>query len=182
MHLLGIDFGTSNTVGMLRLPDGRVRPLLFDGSPLLPSAVYLDTAGTLLVGRDAGRRSRLDPRRFEPHPKSRIDDGGILLGDRELLIFLNACRSAGIAPYYTRMMGWAEQLMSAGAGAFIGTLWPVETTKAATFAEVFYAALLAGESLGAAGLKARRTIEDTADPSWLAYTTYGNPNAVATRI
>ena len=104
------------------------------------------------------------------------------LARRSPLIFLNACRSAGIAPYYTRMMGWAEQFMSAGAGAFIGTLWPVETTKAATFAEVFYAALLAGESLGAAGLKARRTIEDPADPSWLAYTIYGNPNAVATRM
>ena len=39
MRVLGIDFGTSNTVGMLRLTDGRLRPLLFDGSPLLPSAV-----------------------------------------------------------------------------------------------------------------------------------------------
>jgi len=33
---LGIDFGTSNTVAVLRWPDGRVKSLLFDGSPLLP--------------------------------------------------------------------------------------------------------------------------------------------------
>jgi len=38
---LGVDFGTSNTVAVLRWPDGRTKPLLFDGSPLLPAAVYL---------------------------------------------------------------------------------------------------------------------------------------------
>ena len=31
--VLGVDFGTSNTVAMLRRPDGRVTPLLFDGTP-----------------------------------------------------------------------------------------------------------------------------------------------------
>jgi molecular chaperone DnaK len=84
MRVLGIDFGTSNTVGMLRLPDGRLRPLLFDGSPLLPSAVYLGTDGRMLIGRDAERHARLDPSRFEPNPKRRVDDGHIFLGDQEL--------------------------------------------------------------------------------------------------
>ena len=58
---LGIDFGTSHTVAVLRWPDGRVRPLLFDGSPLLPSAVYYDPARGLIVGRDAVRSARLAP-------------------------------------------------------------------------------------------------------------------------
>ncbi|MER7009039.1 Hsp70 family protein [Dactylosporangium sp. NPDC000555] len=40
---LGIDFGTSNTVALMRWPDGRVRPLLFDANPLLPSAVFAPT-------------------------------------------------------------------------------------------------------------------------------------------
>ncbi|HEX5595125.1 MAG TPA: Hsp70 family protein [Micromonosporaceae bacterium] len=84
MRVLSIDFGTSNTVAIVRGTDGRSRPLLFDGSPLLPSAVYLNTDGQLLVGRDAERSSRLDPTRFEPNPKRRIDDGVVLLGDREL--------------------------------------------------------------------------------------------------
>jgi len=84
MRVLAIDFGTSNTVGMIRTADGRMRPLLFDGSPLLPSAVYLNTDGRTLVGRDAERHARLDPSRFEPNPKRRIDDGQIFLGDREL--------------------------------------------------------------------------------------------------
>ena len=34
---LGIDFGTWNTSAFLSWPDGHARPLLFDGSPLLPS-------------------------------------------------------------------------------------------------------------------------------------------------
>jgi molecular chaperone DnaK len=81
---LGVDFGTSNTVAMLRWPDGRARPLLVDGSPLLPSAVYADPGGSLLVGRDAIHSARLDPARFEPNPKRRIDDHTVLLGEREL--------------------------------------------------------------------------------------------------
>jgi hypothetical protein len=86
---LGVDLGTSNTVAVVRWPDGRSRPLLFDGSPLLPSAVYAEPntalgAGTIVVGRDAVHSARLDPARFEPNPKRRIDDGTVLLGDREL--------------------------------------------------------------------------------------------------
>jgi len=81
---LGVDFGTSNTVAVLRWPDGRARSLLVDGSPLLPSAVYADPGGNLLVGKDAIHSARLDPARFEPNPKRRIDDHSVLLGDREL--------------------------------------------------------------------------------------------------
>lgn len=77
---LGIDYGTSNTVAMLRWPDGRTRPLLFDSSPLLPSAVYLTPEGTLLSGRDAQHSTRLDPTRYEPNPKRHIGEGSLLLG------------------------------------------------------------------------------------------------------
>ncbi|WP_426504275.1 Hsp70 family protein [Dactylosporangium sp. McL0621] len=79
---LGIDYGTSNTVAVLRWPDGRSRPLLFDSSPLLPSAVFATVDGRLLVGRDAERAARNDPARFEPNPKRRIDELDLLLGDR----------------------------------------------------------------------------------------------------
>jgi hypothetical protein len=83
-HALGVDFGTSNTVAVARWPDGRARPILVDGSPLLPSAVYAEPDGQLVVGRDAVHSARIDPARFEPNPKRRIDDGEVLLGDREL--------------------------------------------------------------------------------------------------
>jgi len=84
MRVLGIDFGTSNTVAMVRTADARMRPLLFDGSPLLPSAVYFNTDGKVLVGRDAERNARVDPARFEPNPKRRIDDGEVFLGGQGL--------------------------------------------------------------------------------------------------
>jgi hypothetical protein len=83
-YRLGIDFGTSTTVACLRWPDGRTRPLLFDGSPLLPSAVFLGDDGRLLVGRDAQHSARVDPARYEPNPKQRVDEGSVLLGSAEV--------------------------------------------------------------------------------------------------
>jgi DNA-binding SARP family transcriptional activator len=96
------------------------------------------------------------------------------------LIFVNACRSAGVAPAYTRMMGWAEQFMAAGAGAFVGTLWPVRSSRASQFAEAFYDALAGWQDLGGASLAARRAAKDDGDPTWLAYTVYGDPTATGT--
>lgn len=84
MRVLAVDLGTSNTAAMVRTPDGRHRALLFDGAPLMPSAAYLTPEGRLLVGRDAERHARIDPGRFEPSPKRRVDDGQVLLGDAEV--------------------------------------------------------------------------------------------------
>ena len=97
------------------------------------------------------------------------------------LVFINACRSAGEVPEYTRLMGWASQFMAAGAGAFAGTLWAVRSATACAFAEAFYDALLAGQALGHAARAARKaTAADAADPTWLAYAVYGDPEATAT--
>ena len=85
-HSLGVDFGTSNTVAVARWPDGRARPILVDGSPLLPSAVYAEPDGHLIAGRDAVHSARRDPGRYEPNPKRRIDDGLVLLGDEEFAV------------------------------------------------------------------------------------------------
>ncbi|MEV4720090.1 Hsp70 family protein [Micromonospora noduli] len=79
---LGIDLGTSNTVAVLRWPDGRTRPLLMDGQPLSPSAVYADPDGTLHTGWDARRLAQADPARFEANPKRRVDEPTVQLGDR----------------------------------------------------------------------------------------------------
>ncbi len=79
---MGIDYGTSNTVAMLRWLDGRVQPLLFEGSPLLPSAVYVDGDGRRIVGRDALHHGRFEPARLEPNPKRLVDDESALLGGR----------------------------------------------------------------------------------------------------
>lgn len=81
---LAVDLGTTHTVAVVGREGTEPRSLLFDGSPLLPSGVYLDTEGELHTGRDAQRLAAADPARFEPHPKRRIDDGAVLLGDREV--------------------------------------------------------------------------------------------------
>jgi molecular chaperone DnaK len=167
MRVLGIDFGTSNTVAMLRTSDGRVRPLLFDGSPLLPSAVYLNTDGRMLVGRDAERNARLDPSRFEPNPKRRIDDGQILLGGVELpvqrvighvlaYVGAEARRQLGAAPDEVRLTHparWAERrrslLVQAARVAGLGTprLIAEPVGAASYFTAVLGSAVPAGRSL-----------------------------------
>lgn len=80
MRALAVDFGTSNTVAALAVDGRPPRLVTVDSSPLVPSAAYLTDDGTLAVGRDAIRQSRLDPSRFEPNPKRRVDEGEILLG------------------------------------------------------------------------------------------------------
>jgi Hsp70 protein len=81
---LGVDFGTSNTVAVLRGPDGRTRTLLFDGSPALASGVFAMPSGELLSGRDAAHAARSRPECYEPHPKRFIDDGQLFLGVAEV--------------------------------------------------------------------------------------------------
>src|SRR5262249_7498423 len=80
-YQLVIDLGTCHTVAVVRRDGQAPRPLLFDGSPLMPSGVYRDESGALSVGRDAERLSQLDPTRFEPYPKRGGADGAVLLGD-----------------------------------------------------------------------------------------------------
>jgi molecular chaperone DnaK (HSP70) len=167
MSVLGVDFGTSNTVAMLRSADGRVRPLLFNGSPLLPSAVYLGTNGQLLIGRDAERNARVDPGRFEPNPKRRIDDVTILLGDAELPVHeviaavlgqlaAEASRQAGRIPDELRMTHparWAERrrgvLIAAAAKAGLPRpkLIPEPVAAAAYFTSILATEVRPGRSL-----------------------------------
>ena len=93
-------------------------------------------------------------------------------------MFLNACRTDGQAPLYTTVEGWAASFLRAGAGAFIGSLWEVVDTSASTYAQQFYQAALAGHTLGESARQARDAIRDNpGDPTWLAYTLYGDPAA-----
>ncbi|WP_134322252.1 Hsp70 family protein [Cumulibacter soli] len=81
MRVLAVDFGTSNTVAAVSVDGAAPRLLTIDGSPLVPSSIYLAEDGTIAVGRDADRQARIDPSRYEPNPKRRIDDGDMLLGE-----------------------------------------------------------------------------------------------------
>ncbi len=82
MNVLSVDLGTSNTVAVLSAHGRPPRVVDVDGASMMPSAVFAAEDGTLVVGRDAERRARLDPARFEPNPKRRVDEGTLLLGDQ----------------------------------------------------------------------------------------------------
>ena len=82
MSILSVDLGTSNTVAVLAAHGRAPRVVEVDGAAAMPSAVFAAEDGRLVVGREAERRARLDPARFEPNAKRRIDDGQLLLGDR----------------------------------------------------------------------------------------------------
>lgn len=102
------------------------------------------------------------------------------LSTRRPLVFLNACRSAGEIALFSQMSGWAGRFVQAGAGAFIGSLWAVRSSTAKTFAETFYDQFVGkGMPLGTSSLMARRAVaQDGGDPTWLAYSVYGNPATV----
>ncbi|MFC4512237.1 CHAT domain-containing protein [Streptomyces ehimensis] len=105
------------------------------------------------------------------------------LGTTHPLIFFNACRSAGEIGWFSTSIGWASQFLRAGAGAFVGTLWPVRSDTALAFADTFYYGLVSERlTLGQASLLARRSIRDQngGDPTWLAYAVYGSPSARCT--
>ena len=95
------------------------------------------------------------------------------------LIFLNACRTAGAAPLYTDVSGWASRCIAAGAGAFVGTLWEVLNHPAHQFADTFYEALSHEQPLADAFFQARLATRDAypEDFSWLSYVLYGNADA-----
>jgi Hsp70 protein len=85
--LLGIDFGTTYTCAAVREGE-HIRELQVDGYTRMPSAVFLDADGELLVGRAAESRGALAPESFEATPKRYMEAcaDGILLGDRYLPI------------------------------------------------------------------------------------------------
>jgi CHAT domain-containing protein len=98
-------------------------------------------------------------------------------------IFINACRSAGLAATYNQLDGWASKFLQAGAAAFIGSLWAVSDGAAREFAQELYGQLQAGHPLGIAVMRARQAAaSQPGDPTWLAYTAYGNPRATVTEM
>ena len=77
---VAVDFGTSSTCIAISVHGREPQVVAVDGSPLMSSAVYAAADGTLFVGQEADRQAAVDPSRFEPHPKRRIDETELLLG------------------------------------------------------------------------------------------------------
>jgi hypothetical protein len=116
---ISIDFGTSHTVATIRRADGRVHQQLFDGTPQLPSAVFMNDEGGPVVGADAVHSGRRKPERYEPNPKRRIDDASILLGETDIPV------TSVIAAVLSRVARECEQTL--------GALGPVTVTVPAAW-------------------------------------------------
>lgn len=122
--------------------------ILFGKDPLRPSDMALEVAKRPLEGKHA-------------------------------LVFLNACRTEESSPVYTSLESWAKMFLDLGATAVIGTSWAVRARTARLFADAIYENLAAGMRLGEAAKQARqRASELPGDSSWLAYTVYGDADAI----
>ena len=124
-----------------------------------------------------GSSIRLDNRQFTPTLMTTAAIGQVLVRSAPT-IFVNACRSAGLTATYNRLDGWASKFLEAGAAAFIGSLWAVSDRTAREFAGELYGQLRRGAALGEAVMRARQAAASApGDPTWLAYTVYGDPRA-----
>ena len=123
-------------------------PIVLQGDPLFPS--------------DLTRRRAQGMRREKP------------------LVFLNTCHGARVGFNLTGLGGWAQRLVDQlGVTAFVGALWEVNDELASRFAQAFYEELWAGKTLGEAFHSARQQVRamQSGNPTWLAYTLYGDPNS-----
>ncbi|GAB3155609.1 hypothetical protein GCM10027290_52110 [Micromonospora sonneratiae] len=140
---------------------------MLDGTPLLPSAVFVEPGGRLVTGREAWHGGRVSPQRCEPNPKQRIDDGTVLLGDREVPVVdlvtavltrvrEEVTRAAGGQPdsvVVTHPASWGQQrralLSTAAVQAGLPThrLVPEPVAAAGYFVEVLGSSLPVGACL-----------------------------------
>ena len=95
------------------------------------------------------------------------------LGQQRSCFFFNFCHGARLAWGLTGLEGWAQRLLSLGAGMFLAPLWTVRDDAALDLADRFYAGLEGGLTVSEALRAARSPLE----PSRLAYSLYGHPNA-----
>ncbi len=99
-------------------------------------------------------------------------------------IFINACHSGRGGYTLTGISGLATAFIEAGAGIFIGSHWALMDDRALAFAITLYKQFLSGLCLGEAMRKTRLWFKNQypGDPTWLAYTVFGHPLAVASFV
>lgn len=93
------------------------------------------------------------------------------------LVFLNACETGRSGLSLTDAGGWAPHFLRAGAGAFLGSLWPIRDACSRQFARAFYASFVGGLPLADAVAAAREAVRSEDDSAWIAYTVFGHPGA-----
>ena len=102
--------------------------------------------------------------------------GKLKQGGNRPIVVLNSCQTGRTGYTLTGVGGFARAFLKSGAGAFVGALWSVGDRSARIFSEAFYEALLEGDNLAEATIKAREAARQSGDATWLAYAVYGHPH------
>lgn len=95
--------------------------------------------------------------------------------------FFNACDTGRAESFGGFVQGWGPAILASGASGFIGGMWPLSDRTAASFSTEFYGGLTGDLAEGPVYLAevlqaVRRRFYETGDPTYLAYTFYGNAN------
>jgi hypothetical protein len=93
------------------------------------------------------------------------------------LVFLNACQSGTVGQSRSGLVGFAEDVIRAGASHCVSMLWSVPDEGAALFASEFYREAFQGDPLGRALRDARRRYWGARSDvvTCLAYILFGDP-------
>jgi hypothetical protein len=97
------------------------------------------------------------------------------------VVVLSACQSAtGTHVRGEGVQGLARAFFAAGADAVVGSLWPMRDDHAEAFFEVFYDALAAGRTVGAAVHTAQRRLQSRGLPieAWAGFQLLGEGGSV----
>ncbi|HET7277984.1 MAG TPA: CHAT domain-containing protein, partial [Dermatophilaceae bacterium] len=93
------------------------------------------------------------------------------------LVVLNACQVGRGGRQLSTLGGFANAFLSAGAAAFVSSVWSIGDRPATEFVTTLYTELLAGKTIGAAAVSAREQARKAGDATWLAYVVYARPDA-----
>jgi hypothetical protein len=95
--------------------------------------------------------------------------------------FFNACDTGRARSLGGFVQGWGPAVLASGASGFIGGMWPLTDQTAANFSTDFYGGIADHLKTGPVYLaevlqNVRQRFYETGDPTYLAYTFYGNAN------
>ena len=121
---------------------------------------------------------RLSDEVLDPATWSALTGSSARRGDR--FYFFNACDTGRSTSLGGFVQGWGPAMLNAGAAGFIGGMWPLADVAAAEFSVAFYEILAeAGDDpvmIAEALRQVRARFHENGDPTFLAYTFYGNAN------
>lgn len=147
---------------------------LLEKGPL--PALHLTGHGTFDPDRPAESQWQLSDRALTPADLERAE--ALRLG--RPFVFLNSQMADASAPGLTRIGGWAAVLAELNCAACVGPYWSVDGPVATKAAQLFYAGVASGWTVGQALQELRRRFFDddefAGEPDWLAYTLHGHPN------